>query len=80
MAGKIFFTVPKGTPPAVCKASVCRKPIYFITTPAGKQMPIDCDAEGGARPTKLLPGRGQPHWGTCVAREQFKKPAAVPIQ
>jgi hypothetical protein len=80
MAGKIFFTVPKGTPPAVCKAAVCRKPIFWIETPAKKRMPIDCDAEGGRRPTKILPGHGQPHWGTCAGREQFKKPGAEAVQ
>jgi hypothetical protein len=76
MSGPIFYAVPIGTPPAVCRATVCRKPIYFIKTAKGKDMPIDCDVPGGKPPTGMLPGQGVPHWGTCPESKSFKKARA----
>ena len=73
MPGPIFFTVLSGTPPAVCKAASCRKPIYWITTAKGNPMPIDCDAPGAKPPTRMLPGHGVPHWATCPEAKSFKK-------
>lgn len=73
MAGPIFFAVPMGTPPSVCKATSCRKPIYWIETAKGKRMPIDCDAPGGKLPTRTDPGQGVPHWATCPEAKAFRR-------
>lgn len=73
MSGPIFYAVPAGTPPAACKAASCRKPIYWIKTAAGKDMPIDADVPNGKAPTKTLPGHGVPHWGTCPEAAAFKR-------
>lgn len=73
MAGPIFFSVPKGTAPAVCKAASCRKAIWWIITGSGARMPLDVDVPGGKPPTKMLPGQGIPHWITCPESKSFKK-------
>jgi hypothetical protein len=72
----ILFAVPKGTPPAVCKAPSCRKAIYWILTGSGKRMPIDVNVPDGKPPTKMLPGQGVPHWATCPEAQSFRKAAA----
>ncbi len=69
----IQYSVPVGTPPAVCKSAECRKVIYWIKTDGGKNMPVDCEAPGGKVPSKIMPGQGVPHWGTCVAAKSFTK-------
>lgn len=69
----MMFAVPKGTLPSICKAASCRKPIYWVLTGNEKRMPVDVDVPDGKPPTKLLPGQGVPHWGTCVAAKDFHK-------
>lgn len=43
---------------ALCRG--CHATIEWWTTPNGKLMPLD-------------PGSCEPHWGSCPARDQFKK-------
>jgi hypothetical protein len=73
MSGPIFYAIPVGTPAAVCKNADCRNPIYYVLTGKGARMPVDAEVEGGKPPTKMLPGQGVPHWGTCVGAKDFKK-------
>ena len=40
--------------------SGCQARIEWWVTPGGKHMPLD-------------PNTYEPHWGSCVARDQFKK-------
>ena len=74
-----LYEVPADTPASTCKGETCRKEIYWIKTPAGKSMPIDCHAGAGCRPPALMsPGYGVPHWGTCEDRQQFHRQPAGP--
>lgn len=75
-----FFEVPARTPRAECKG--CRATIYWITTAAGKSAPIDCDVEGGVRPSsgtaplggvQYFPGRGVSHFATCPQAAGFRR-------
>jgi hypothetical protein len=60
---ELIYPIPIGTPPSICgggKPGVgCGATFYWVTTAAGKNMPVNPD--------------GRPHWGTCPAREQFKR-------
>jgi len=83
-----FFTVPAGTPAKQCKSETCAKVIYWITTKAGRRMPVDCDVEGGVRPTPIYDprqldafkapgqvthdGRGRSHFETCKDAARFR--------
>lgn len=51
MTGR-WLTVPAGTRQATCKSGVCGMPIYFITL-RGRPYPVDCDVEGGRRPSSI---------------------------
>lgn len=78
--GPQFFVVPARTPPAECRG--CKATIYWITTEAGKAAPIDCDVEGGVRPSRSTaplggvqynPGRGISHFATCPQAAGFRR-------
>jgi hypothetical protein len=49
------YYIPEGERPRKCKG--CGATIYFVTTPAGRIMPVNPD--------------GTPHWGDCVGRDLF---------
>lgn len=74
-----YFTVPAGTREAECKS--CHATIYFVTTPKGKQMPVDCEPEGCYEPSILaemagdpdFDGKGVSHFGTCPTAAQHRK-------
>lgn len=73
----ILFDVAAGTPSAQCRS--CHKVIYWITTPAGKQMPVDCDVEGGQAPSTRgsvtqFHGRGVSHFATCAHADEHRRP------
>lgn len=68
-----FYTVPKGTQPAECKSSGCRKAVFFIVTQRGSRMPVDCDVEGGQEPTEEGDGWGVSHFTTCADPNRFSK-------
>jgi hypothetical protein len=77
-----FFEVPKKTQPRPCAS--CRATVYWIITPAGKRMPIDCDTArvlartgepGAVAPTVEQPGRGISHFVTCKDAELWRKRA-----
>ena len=66
--------VPAGTLPKLCKADICRAPIYWIETKTGKWMPVDCAPKhGGTPPTEERAGSGVPHWATCPAAPSFRR-------
>lgn len=70
-----------------CQA--CRKPIKFITTKAGKLMPVDAKMEvakeekdkgtfflvSGTTQTGIKAGQCYyvPHWSTCTNPDKFRK-------
>lgn len=77
-----FFAVPARTPRAECRG--CKATVYWITTAAGKQMQVDCDVEGGVRPSTgtaplggvaYYPGKGVSHFVTCPMRDAFRRNA-----
>ena len=67
--------VPAGTREAECRG--CGEPIYWITTPNGAKMPVDCDSIIGAYPPSGVfgngqhDGRGVSHFQTCTKAAQF---------
>lgn len=83
-----FFTVPAGTPSRLCKGPTCGQRVYWIQTPKGRRMPVDCDVDGGVRPTALHDprqldafgtevvvrhdGRGRSHFETCKDAAKFR--------
>ncbi len=53
-----WIRVPAGTPKMRCSHETCQRTIYFVTTASGKQAPVNCDVEGGVRPSApLKPGQ-----------------------
>lgn len=72
-----WFDVPGGTPAAECRS--CSAEIYWITTPAGKRMPVDCDVDGGYSPDAtrgpaLDPnGHGVSHFATCPQAGKWRQ-------
>jgi hypothetical protein len=73
----ILFDVPAGTRSTRCAS--CNKVIYFILTPAGKRMPVDCDVEGGNAPSSRgsvtqFHGRGVSHFATCAHADEHRRP------
>lgn len=83
-----FHTVPAGTKPSQCNGSTCRATIYWIRTPEGRAIPIDCDVEGGEPPSDtndrnqldafsggsafVFEGRGVSHFTTCPDADEFR--------
>jgi len=51
------YEIPEGTPQSACRS--CQATIYWVKTPAGKNMPVNPD--------------GEPHWGTCPQAKQWTK-------
>ena len=66
-----LITVPLGTEAARCRG--CNAVIYWVKTPRGKNMPVDCNQETGIAPTRSSPGQGVPHWGTCPKAAEFHR-------
>lgn len=55
----VKYAVPVDAMLTQCRASECRRSIYWIITPAGKRMPVDTD--------------GTPHFATCPAASRFRR-------
>jgi hypothetical protein len=83
-----FLTVPAGTRPTHCRGQSCNALIYFVVNPkTGRPTPVDCDVEGGKRPSEskelgqldmltggeaeVYDGRGCSHFLTCSDADQF---------
>lgn len=70
-----WYNVPAGTREAECRG--CGEPIYWITTPRGSKLPVDCDSVPGAhvpseaRSTTQHDGRGVSHFQTCMKAADF---------
>lgn len=70
-----WYAVPAGTREAECRG--CGAPVYWIVTPKGAKMPVDCDTVDGshgpsdARSTTQHDGRGVSHFQTCEKVGQF---------
>ena len=74
-----FFVVPARTARAECEG--CKATVYWITTDAGHRMPVDCDVDGGVRPSsgtaplggvQYYAGRGVAHFITCPQAAGFR--------
>jgi hypothetical protein len=63
------YDVPKGTREAECRG--CGDPIYWITTPKGSKMPVDCEPVGYFPPSDREDGRGVSHFTTCAKANEF---------
>jgi hypothetical protein len=85
-----MYVVPAGTKPTYCRGQRCGKRIYFIrSAESGRIVPINCDVEGGKRPSEakdrgqldmLVGGEAAVHdgWGVshftdCVDVETFTR-------
>lgn len=64
-----WYDVPQGTKPSACKG--CNAPMYWITAPSGKKVPVDCDVDGALAPTHREPGVGISHFKTCSTPKTF---------
>lgn len=51
-ARTVFYDVPAGTRPTTCRGPQCQARMYWITTPYGSRVPVDCDVDGGRRPSE----------------------------
>lgn len=66
-----WFTVARDIPAAKCLH--CPATIYFVPTKNGRHMPVRCDIEGGAVPTKTEDGRGLSHFADCPGADRARK-------
>ncbi len=82
-----FYSVPPGTPASKCRGANCGKTVFWIMTPRGKMLLVDCDVEGGRRPSAAVDpkqldafsstpereraGRGVSHFTTCPDAAAF---------
>jgi hypothetical protein len=86
-----WITVPAGTRSTTCRGTTCGMRIYFVRSPAGRIVPVDCDCPGGKRPSEskdvgqldmliggdaqVFNGRGRSHFETCKDVDQFSRGA-----
>lgn len=69
----LLFDVPAGARVTQCKG--CGKYVYYITTRAGKPMPVDTSVSvGGTEPTDTTAGRGISHFANCPKATLFRRP------
>lgn len=85
-----MLTVPPGTRASYCRGPNCGKRIYFAMNPETHRVaPIDCDVEGGTRPSEskdtgqldmlsggeaaVHEGRGVSHFLTCSDAAMFTR-------
>lgn len=77
-----IFTIPAGTPVDACRS--CRQPVYWITTSAGRPMPVTVrgDAPAGELqlevhqdrdPTPERAGIGISHFATCPHADSWRR-------
>lgn len=57
------FPIPPGAPEKPCRS--CGAPMIWITTPAGRKMPVNPD--------------GTSHFGTCPNANDHRKPKPAPV-
>lgn len=67
----IVYDVPAGTPRKHCRNDACKMPGFWIKTPKGSALLIDCDVPGGVRPLSDVPGKGISHFLTCKDPKPF---------
>lgn len=72
---KDFYDVPAGAAEKPCRLKDCERTFFWIDSPKnpGKRIPVDCDVEGGVRPTATEPGRGISHFKTCKKPSVFSR-------
>lgn len=76
-----MFVVPAGTASSECRG--CKATVYWVVTEHDRRMPVNCDVEGGLRPSRFRggsmnatasgDGRGISHFVDCPAAGQFRK-------
>jgi len=70
-----WYNVPAGTREAECRG--CGEAVYWIITPKGSKLPVDCDsvvgayAPSGAFGDGQHEGRGVSHFQTCIKAADF---------
>lgn len=67
-----WFPIPAKTREAECR--FCGAEIYWITTPAGKKMPVSCDIDGASCPSEKGVGSGVSHFTNCPGADDARKP------
>jgi hypothetical protein len=77
--GPQFFDVPADTQAKKCMH--CLKMIYFVRTPTGRRMPINCDVAYGYPPYNTTAGwnagRGTSHFIDCPGADHARRPRGV---
>jgi hypothetical protein len=73
-----FAIEPPRLPLAARPCRGCGRPIYWVTTQAGKRTCLDRYIDHGSDPSgrHVLVDADDTHWSTCVARERFARMAA----
>jgi hypothetical protein len=73
-----FAIEPPRLPLAVRPCKGCGRPIYWVTTQAGKRTPLDRYVDHGSDPSGryVLVESDETHWSSCPAREQFARRSA----
>jgi hypothetical protein len=61
--------------PARCRG--CAAEIYFLKTESGADMPVDRKRASVVTLDGRVVQGYPPHWGSCPARQQFKRPTAA---
>jgi hypothetical protein len=86
-----MFTVPAGTSPSRCSGSTCSRPIYWVTEPNGRRVPVDCSGPDRHAPSEtndpsqldafaaavaVHDGVGVHHQSVCVNADEFVRAKA----
>jgi len=73
-----FAIEPPRLPLAARPCRGCGRPIYWVTTQAGKHMPLDRFVDHGSDPSGqlVLVESDETHWATCPSRAQFARRVA----
>ena len=64
--------VPAGATGFRCR--FCEATVFFVITPRGRRMPVNCDVEGGRRPTATDHGSGATHFADCPGADAARSP------
>ena len=66
-----YYVVPIGSRSKPCTGPTCKNVVWWIRTPTGAHLPVDCSVEGGKAPTANEDGIGVSEWGTCADAKYF---------
>lgn len=65
----LAFSIPAGSTLQKCRS--CQQPVYWITTPKGKAMPVIVSLGVGRAPSATEPGYGISHFIDCPDSKEW---------